>query len=309
MNDVDRIRNALQYIPAHDRETWVECGMAIHAELGQAGRDLWDEWSRGAENYASQAAQSVWRSFKGGKITIASLFARAIAAGYRHDAEYREPTAEELAQRQRERDRLVGIEAAQRAKAYAEASSRAAGLIFSASRAEHPYLAEKGLGAVLGLVTPDAELIVPMRDHKDNALRGAQAIRLVDNEWEKKMSYGMRAKGAVFRIGSPRAAETYFVEGYATGLSVDIALRLLRLNTSVLVCFSAYNLMHVAQNSTGRRFIVADNDASGTGEKAAQTANLPYCMSDVVGEDANDLHVRAGVMALAKMLMEVRATS
>ena len=29
-------------------------------------------------------------------------------------------------------------------------------------------------------------------------------------------------------------------------------------------------------------------------------------MSDVVGEDANDLHVRAGLMAVQKKIMEVR---
>ena len=40
--------------------------------------------------------------------------------------------------------------------------------------------------------------------------------------------------------------------------------------------------------------------------EAAQQAGLAYCMSDVVGEDANDLHQRAGVFAVAAKLMEAR---
>lgn len=193
-----------------------------------------------------------------------------------------------------------------KSKAHAEASARSAALIAQATRAEHAYLVEKGLGDVLGLVGPESELLVPMRDCARNDLLGVQVIRLVDNEWEKKMIYGMRAKGAVFRLGPRRSVETCFVEGYATGLSVDIALRLLRLSASVMVCFSAQNLVHVSQSVGGRRYAFADNDKSETGEKAAQQAGLPYCMADEVGMDANDLHQRSGVMAVAKKLMEVR---
>ena len=53
------------------------------------------------------------------------------------------------------------------------------------------------------------------------------------------MLFGMR-KGASYRIGSARAAELWFVEGYATGLSVDAALKLCG-SAAVVVCFSASN--------------------------------------------------------------------
>lgn len=187
-----------------------------------------------------------------------------------------------------------------------EAVLRAAGLIKAARVDVHPYLKYKSHPEAKSLVSDDGELIIPMRDFRDGSLLGMQVIKLVDNEWEKKMLYGTRAKGAVFRIGSQKSAETFFVEGYATGLSVDTALRLSRINASVLVCFSASNLQYVAANTTGRRYVFADNDQSQTGEKAALATGLPYCMSDVVGEDANDLHSRAGVMAVARKIMEVR---
>ena len=192
-----------------------------------------------------------------------------------------------------------------KAKSHQEAAKRASALMATTKRGEHPYLVEKGHPEAIGMVLPEGGLFIPMRD-LSGALKGAQVIRLVDNAWEKKMIFGMQAKGAVFRIGPNRAAETYLVEGYSTGLSVDTALRLSRLDASVLVCFSASNLVHVAQVTAGKRFVFADNDASGTGLRAAQSSGLPYCMSDIEGEDANDLFKRAGVMAVVKKLMEAR---
>lgn len=193
-----------------------------------------------------------------------------------------------------------------KAKGHAEAAKRAATLISQTTLSEHAYLKEKGLGATLGLVDAEFALLVPMRDYASNALLGVQTIRLIDNQWEKKMLHGQRANGAVLRLGPRTCPETCFVEGYATGLSVEIALRLLRINAAVMVCFSAQNMVHVAQGINGTRYVFADNDQSETGEKAAQQAGLPYCMADEVGMDANDLHQKFGVMAVAKKLMEVR---
>lgn len=195
---------------------------------------------------------------------------------------------------------------ADKIKDQATAAKKAGVMITSATRDTHPYLKSKGFPDVQCLIGTAGEMLVPMRDFRDNALLGVQSIKLVDNEWEKKMLHGMRAKGAVLRIGPQSAVETFYCEGYATGLSIDAALRMLRLNAAVLVCFSATNIIHVAAGMTGKRFVFADNDVSLTGEKAAQATGLPWYMSDVQGEDANDLHVRAGVMALAKLLMEVR---
>ncbi len=187
------------------------------------------------------------------------------------------------------------------------AAMRAAVMLRSTVPGPHDYLIRKGLPDVQGLVMPEGELLVAMRNLSTNELQGAQVIRWLPEEmkWDKKMVPGMKAKGAVLRLGKP-ASETFLCEGYATGLSIQFAARSVGLGASVLVCFSDSNLAYVAPMVKGRCFVFADNDKSGAGERAAQQTGLPYCMSDETGEDANDLHVRAGLMAVAAKLMAVR---
>jgi phage/plasmid primase-like uncharacterized protein len=190
---------------------------------------------------------------------------------------------------------------------WAKAGTKAAKLIASARPGEHNYLHLKGLSDQAGLVTDDGALVVPMRHWRTNALVGAQVIRWDEaaRKFDKRMLPGMRAKGATFRLGSPTAPRTWLVEGYATGLSVHAALRLMRLSDAVLVCFSAGNLVTVARELGGRLVAFADNDQSGAGVRAAVDAGVPYVMSSQVGEDANDVHRRAGVFALASLMRSV----
>ena len=189
------------------------------------------------------------------------------------------------------------------------AALHAAMLLRSTTPGPHDYLLRKGLLRSEGLSLPDGALLVPMRNLFTNELQGAQVIRWMPEEmkWDKKMIPGMKAKGAVLRLGSKTAAETILCEGYATGLSIELAARQLRLNSSVLICFSDSNMVHVASLLTkGKRIVFADNDRSGAGEKAARDSGLPYCMSDIEGEDANDLHKRAGLVPVCALLMKAR---
>ncbi len=200
---------------------------------------------------------------------------------------------------------------AEKAEVFAKwhaAARQAEQLIKSARPTEHGYLQLKGFGDQQGLVTEDGTLLIPMRSVKTGELQSVQKITWdeVERHWDKKMLYGGKAKGAVFRLGPKEAAETFLCEGYATGLSIAAALRSVGSDAAVLVCFSAGNLEYVAPVVTGRRFIYADHDKSGAGERAAIATGLPYCMSDVEGHDANDDHQKLGIFAVAKKLMEVR---
>lgn len=178
---------------------------------------------------------------------------------------------------------------------HARAANQAMELIKSAVVKNHPYLTAKGFPKATGLVVGE-ELIVPLRDYKTKAITGAQRIK---GSGEKLFIPGTRAKGAVFVLG--RGSESWLVEGYATGLSVAAALKLMYRPAQVVVCFSASNLVYVAERLGGRRFVVADHDESGTGQRAAEASYMPWVMPAMLG-DANDLHQSEGLLAVRSML-------
>jgi putative DNA primase/helicase len=67
------------------------------------------------------------------------------------------------------------------------------------------------------------------------------------------------------------------------------------------LCFSAGNMVKVA-SGLERGIVIADNDASGTGQEAAQKIGWPTWMSDRTGEDANDFHMRVGMFQFTQSL-------
>lgn len=312
---IHKAAGALSFVPPHDRDLWVRMGMAIKSEFAEDGFDTWDSWSQGAESYDVRSAKAVWRSIgAAGKVGIGTLFHEAAANGWRDNDESRAPlTEQEQAEKRRARaarDAATLAEEARKQRAYRAAADASQKVIEQCELKTHYYLNSKGLPDVVALVN-DSTLIVPMRNLETNQLQGMQSIDWIAGErrWEKKMAFGMRAKGAVLRLGNQRSKETFLCEGYATGLSIELALRRLRLNACVLVCFSDSNMAHVAAKVTGAAFVLADNDVSLAGEKAAKKTGLPWSMSDVVGEDANDLHHRAGLVALCKLIIDVRRRS
>lgn len=165
---------------------------------------------------------------------------------------------------------------------------------------KHPYLDRKGFPDEQGLVDYDGRLVIPMRDV--SAYGRVNSVQWITAEGEKKFLPGGTAKGSVFIIGT--GPEAWLCEGFGTGLSIRAALGALYRQARVVVCFSAGNLAHVAANLTGRRFVVADNDSSGTGARYAAQTGLPWVMPPEVGMDANDWHKAAGVRALADLLRE-----
>lgn len=268
--------SALSFVPPNDRDLWVKMGMAIKSEFAEDGFDAWDSWSQGAESYSEKSARAVWRSIgAAGKIGIGSLFREAAANGWRDDGAHRGPlTEQEHAERRKNRaarevDNIA--EENRKHEAYRAAAAAAQKVIEECELKTHYYLNSKGLPDVVALVN-DSTLVVPMRNLETNQLQGIQSIDWLPAErrWEKKMAFGMRAKGSVLRLGSQRAKETFLCEGYATGLSIGMALRRLRLQASVLICFSDSNMAHVATMVTGAAFVCADNDVSLAGERAAQ---------------------------------------
>jgi phage/plasmid primase-like uncharacterized protein len=235
---------------------------------------------------------------------------------------FNDPNARELSpQEQARRDAKRQIVRDEQAILHRKAAEWAARLLTLAKPAEHNYLHRKGFKTAQGLVLPDGELFIPMRDVRSNGLVGAQIVQWLPEEmrWEKKFLYGMRSRGACLRIGPARAREQVLVEGFATGLSVEAAIRQMKLNAAVLVCFSAHNLRAVAERTEGRRYVIADHDAAQSdpvkavqnpgeaGQRAAIATGLGWAVPETVGADANDLHMAEGLMAVCALVMRARA--
>ena len=308
---LQKASSALSFLPADDRDFWVKIGMAIKSEFGDDGCEIWLNWSQSAESFNERAAKAVWRSINTiGKIRIGTLFHEAASRGWRDGEQRGALTGQELHEKRLRQQRYadsLSIEEKRKELGHRNAADLSQKLIDACERKTHYYLNSKGLPDAIGLVA-DGVLIVPMRNLKTNAVQGAQTIEWIPigSRWEKKMLPGMRAKGAVLRLGNKHAPETFLCEGYATGLSIEMALNRMRLNASVMVCFSDSNLSHVSTMLSGKVFVCADNDVSNAGEKAAVKTGYPYLMAPTVGDDFNDHHQRVGIMGLCSLIMQLR---
>ncbi len=82
----DEIESALFAIsPDCDRQTWIECGMALHSTGEKPAFDLWDEWSAQSKTkYQEREMEGQWRSFKSCEngISLATLFHHAADWGW-----------------------------------------------------------------------------------------------------------------------------------------------------------------------------------------------------------------------------------
>lgn len=199
------------------------------------------------------------------------------------------------------RARRIATQAAQEANTAAQkAAQRAIAMLAECELASHPYLASKGFPDELVNVwnrETDNVMVVPMR-----AGRNVIGAQLIKPDGDKKFLYGQRSGGAEFIFGMH--GTHVLCEGYATALSAQQALRNLKVPYVLHTTFSAGNMKKVAE-SLPAGVVLADNDASGTGERVAREIGWRYWMSDVVGEDANDYACRAGVFALAMGIKRV----
>ena len=296
-----RIESALAFIPSGDREVWVAMAMAIKAELGDGGFDIWDEWSQGANNYNAQAARSVWKSCRGSGVTVGTLFHEAKMNGWRDDDKHAKPSYAQLeAIRLAAAERLTqeGIE---RAKAQ-EAAAKKAGWIMHQTKMEpHAYLDLKGWKDVPGAVWwPNEEqnlLCIPMRVGENIV-----GVQMIDRNGEKRYLSGQRTSEAEYLISNNgRGAADWYCEGYATGLSLRECLHALRMRYRIHITFSASNLVKVAAMNAGG-YVVADNDASGTGERVAVQTGLPYYLP--AAGDFNDFHRKEGTFKASQALRQ-----
>lgn len=184
------------------------------------------------------------------------------------------------------------------------AAKKAGWIMHQCQQAGHEYLKAKGFVEDVGNVWAHEGkqiLVVPMRIA--GRIVGCQ---LIQEDGEKKFLFGQRTGDAEYIIDNK--GPHVLVEGYATALSVQAALKSLKRRYTIHVCFSAGNLVKVSRH-VPRGFVIADNDASETGEKAAKDTGWPYFMPPTVGHDFNDMHMSLGLFKTGQILNKAMVTA
>lgn len=295
---MNRAASALQFICPDDRDVWVSMGMALQSEYGDAAREVWMDWSRQSDSFREADARAVWRSFRGVGVSIASLFHEAKQNGWRDQDGYQKPTEAQIAEQRRiaaERHTQEGKRREQEAMA---AARKAQWILDQCKHEQHAYLQTKGFPDLEGLVwrpnETDNLLCIPM--YAKGKLAGLQ---MIDRDGGKKYLTGQVTSQAEFCIDSGAIKPLEFwVEGYASGLSLLACLNALKLRYRIHVTFSANNLKRMAHSG----FVIADNDASETGLRAAQATGLPFWMPETTGTDINDFHKQQGTFRASQTI-------
>jgi putative DNA primase/helicase len=185
----------------------------------------------------------------------------------------------------------------ERQEAASKAASKAGWIMHQTKLGTHSYLDRKGFPDEEGNIWDrDGErlLVIPMRSA--GKIVGCQ---LINSNGEKKFLYGQSTKGASFLMDAKGIA--VFCEGYATALSVREAMKAIKVRYSIHVCFSAGNMKDVARGIKGG-FVVADHDASGTGQRVALEIEKPYWLGPTIGQDFNDYWLQEGTFRASQSL-------
>lgn len=203
--------------------------------------------------------------------------------------------AEEMAHARRMSEAKAARDAEQ-AKQY-EVASNTVETIWSSAQAaspEHPYLQRKGIKVHGARVTGDGRLVVPLYG-QDGQL---STLQYIAHDGAKLYHPGGQTGGKFWMIGTAdEPGSIYIAEGFATAATIHEAT-----HRPVVVAYSASNLVPVTgsvREMYGQAqdiVIVADNDASGVGQRYAEQASAKYgarmVMPPILG-DAND-YAQAG---------------
>lgn len=325
MAQIDQIEQALSYIDSTDRDTWVSVGNALKGELGSNALDIWLNWSENAANFNRKAALSTWKSIKKLVVPIGYVFKLAIQNGYQPDkSAYKPENPQEKAAKKAEHERLAKqaeADAHQNA-AQARANSMA---VWQQSMPDgtSEYLTRKQLAGEVGVhrFTDKGAIVIPMIHYdkpRQDAFAGLQTI-LPDGT--KLFPKGVAKSGSSCRLGEQNDILMAVCEGYATGMSIRIALGA---DVPVYVAFDAGNMVKVAHilrtlYPKPHLLVCADNDlktkhnpgikAGFKAIKRMHNSSIIYpifAVGDIKNSDFNDLHVQYGITVLTRQFAGVK---
>ncbi|CAN0624349.1 putative DNA primase/helicase [Burkholderia multivorans] len=328
IDEIGRIRDALACIPADlQRDEWARIGAALKHEMGDAGFDLFDEWSKRADSYDAAAARGTWRSLSADAgIKIGTLFHVAREHGFDLKSNKAAPVdPAELERRRVEREKRAEQEARERemktisAAGIADAVKRATTFV----SATHPYLERKGVKATATLREIEASRLkaligyTPSSDGKP--LQGRiliapvyingklSTVEMIDENGLKSALAGGVKAGGYWATGPIASDATliYVCEGVATGLSVHECT-----GAVAVAALTCGNLRKVAEALKaaypGARIVVCGDLGNGSekAREAAQAIGGALAFPDFGADrpdgasDFNDMHLLSGVDAV-----------
>jgi hypothetical protein len=322
---MEEVHSALAAFEVTSREDWLRVCWALEREFGEAGQDLWIEFSqRGYGVYSKRETDHAWARARGrGQIPLAWVFKQAMDAGWKPEKKYAAPSSAEIAEReQRQRQAALKMDA-MRQHGSNIAENVAAELMLPENSMplvdSHPYLDRKRVPTVRGLrvckkritrnllcstgwrsttVARYGDLIVPICDEHGRLV----SVQTIDANGDKRYIAGSKRCGCTFSIPGKIYLPTYAVEGLATGLTVSI----LSGGAPVLVCFDTAGLTNTKQPFD---IIAADNDENGAGASAAKKACAPYVMPPIPGMDWNDYALHIGYEEATRVFQDTEEVS
>jgi phage/plasmid primase-like uncharacterized protein len=217
--------------------------------------------------------ESTWRADVGRKLTQAEEMAHA----------RRMSEAKALRDAEQARKREVAINTVEKIWVDCMAASP-----------DHPYLTRKGIHTHGARVTGDGRLVVPLYD-QDGTL---SSLQYIDADGGKLYHAGAPTGGRFWQVGTLDEPGTLYVaEGFATAATIhEVSGR------PCIVAYSASNLVPVTgilrdiHGATQDIVIVADNDASGVGQRYAEQAAAKHGARFIMPPEAGDANdfVQAG---------------
>jgi putative DNA primase/helicase len=160
---------------------------------------------------------------------------------------------------------------------------------------DHPYLARKGIQTHGARVTGDGRLVVPLYS-EDGEL---SSLQYIGHDGTKLYHPGAQTRGKYWVLGTfDEPGTVYIAEGFATAATIHQVT-----GRPCVVAYSASNLVPVTgviRERHGQQqdiVIVADNDASGVGQRYAEQASAKFgarVVSPPTEGDANDYVASGG---------------
>ena len=176
-----------------------------------------------------------------------------------------------------------------KAELAADTARKAQWMLSKANLSTHDYFACKGFpDHIVKVMERDGNRLALLPMRVGSQITSLQIISREGDKWRKTFLRGGTTKGATFTIGQ---GEPVLCEGFCTGLSIHRALSAAKIPASVVICYSAQNMVYVSK-TLKPRLVIADHDEAGL--KAAEATGALFYTPPVDGFDFNDLETSRG---------------